>query len=181
MIRIFAVIYAFLIVRLEGGHEYSMCKEISEMRRESIYKEFDSLYRQYNNEVFYSRGITQEPHVVRHVNIDLLRDKGKCFDINSNTTTSSQIQSVAICPWTYKIKKRSNASLGLKYPTLRREAHCMCDSCHNKSNESFKCMPILQAMTCLERSNKCDHEGYYKWIPNIEMISVGCVCALNIK
>jgi hypothetical protein len=52
------------------------------MRKESIYKEFDSLYRQYTNEIFYSRGLTQEPHMVRNVNIDLLRDKGKCFDMN---------------------------------------------------------------------------------------------------
>ena len=145
-----------------------MCMDLSEMRKESLYKEFDSLYRQYMSEVFYTKGIVQTPYDkinVRDLNMTLLRDKGEC---HLKSTKSKHLNSM--CPWIYKIKNR----LGTKYPTLRREAHCSCDSC----NRHFTCMPILEAMTCLERSpRECDHDGFVKWIPSIEMISVGCVCA----
>jgi len=164
-------------------NEYGTCKDLSELRKENIFKEFDSLYRQYLNEVFYARGISQEPHVSRNMNFNLLRDKGQCFDfIQNRSMNKTQIENVSTCPWTYKIKKRTNVTMGFKYPTYRREAHCLCDSCQSVGNKgknasSYHCLPILQAMTCLERSRQCDHEGFYKWIPSIEMISVGCVCA----
>ena len=145
-----------------------MCMDISEMRKELLYKEFDSLYRQYMSEVFFTKGIVQTPYDkinAANLNMTLLRDKGEC---NLKSIKSKHFNSM--CPWVYKIKNR----LGSKYPTLRREAHCSCDSC----NRNFTCMPILEAMTCLEKSpRECDHDGFAKWIPNIEMISVGCVCS----
>ena len=156
---------------------YSMCMEVNEERKEYIFKEYDSYFRKYLESTFYSRGITNDIFSF-DVDENSLREKGKCENkrnFTSNSTVKTQFS--ATCPWVYKIKRR----IGIKYPALRREAHCLCDSCQNKMIENktriYKCRPILNSMTCLEKSNRCDHEGFYKWIPSIEMISVGCVCA----
>jgi len=174
LVFIFVLLY-FLVIKSMAKYDSiseefrpMMCMDISEMRKELLYKEFDSLYRQYMSEVFYTKGIVQTPYDkinAANLNMTLLRDKGEC---HLKSTKSKHFNSM--CPWVYKIKNR----LGTKYPTLRREAHCSCDSC----NRNFTCMPILEAMTCLEKSpRECDHDGFAKWIPSIEMISVGCVCA----
>ena len=141
LVFIFVLPYCLVIIAMAKNDSRSeefrpmMCMDISEMRKELLYKEFDSLYRQYMSEVFFTKGIVQTPYDkinVRDLNMTLLRDKGEC---HLKSTKSRHFNSM--CPWIYKIKNR----LGTKYPSLRREAHCSCDSCGTKNeNRNFTCM-----------------------------------------
>ena len=161
----------FILVLKTTTSNAKYCMDISDDKKELIFKEFDSIFRKYNNEIIVSKANPQHNHS-NGLNINLYRENRNCTSIKKNTTYLSDR---AMCPWVYRIKIRSNRTLSNKYPVYRREAHCLCSDCD--ANMKHKCMPVLESMPCLERLEKCNADGYYMWVPTIERISVACVCA----
>ena len=147
------------------------CIDLSNDEKEEIFKEYDSLFRQYMNDVIYARGSTKDPYKYK-VDVDLYRDKVNCSNISRSHTNLAN----SYCPWWYKTKVRASTALGFKYPKYRQEVQCVCDHCNKDERGEYRCTPVLQPMTCLERK-ECGRNGFYKWVPSIEMINVACVCS----
>ena len=151
------------------------CLDLTREVQEKIFMDYNKLYREYLANVFYARNQTKDPHVSK-IDLNNLRDASVC-PINQRNH-SQQVNQASMCPWVNKIKFRNNKTLGFKYPETRVEAHCICDKCNSLLNSSYECVPIVRPETCLERSKKCGPEGYWKWVPSIEMVNIACACSL---
>ena len=150
-----------------------ICKDISEERKETIYKEFDAIYRKYTNQLILAK-INPLNMKTDIVNPDLYRKKGDCKKVEQNST---YVNERALCPWEYRLRIRANHTLSNKYPLYRKEAHCMCEKCDGRIKFNRMCIPVMEPMPCLVRQENCGSDGYYRWMPQVELVSVACVCA----
>ena len=48
-----------------------------------------------------------------------------------------------------------------------------------RDQETYQCVPVLQAKPVLLRHNECNAQGYYRWIPSTEMVNIACVSIEN--
>jgi hypothetical protein len=159
------------------------CVDISDQAKEKIYTEYSKLFREYMTDVIFNRSQTKDPYTLK-IDPKFLIDNGSCQLYFKNHM--DHVNEASMCPWVNKIKYRFNKTLGYKYPEWRVEAHCLCDKCNsfdflNSSVSNYGCVPIVKPETCLERSKKCGPDGYWKWIPSIEMVNVACACSLKVK
>jgi len=151
------------------------CLDLSDQAKEKIFMNYNKLFREYLTDVIYAKNQTKDPYLLK-VNATNLKDKGICTIYQNNH--SDQVNEASLCPWVNKIKYRNNKIFGYKYPEIRIEAHCVCDKCDSTFNSSYGCVPILKPDTCLERSTICGPDGYWRWIPSVEMVNVACACIL---
>ncbi len=91
----------------------------------------------------------------------------------------SIINQQSICPFKYIVNKREN-----KYPFYRVQVKCTCDKCtltKSKFIQNFySCQPVVKYVPVLIREeNKCDSDGFYRWLPSTEIVNLACVCATN--
>ena len=175
-----------LLIKLLSCHSNNYCMDISNEKKEAIYKEFDSIYRKFNNEMMLLK-VGPSSHnlpTIMGISSKMNNVNKDCQILTNKTMTrnSTYINERSTCPWEYRIKIRTNQTLSHKYPMHIREAHCLCDSCDSSRDDNKsvhnRCMPVLMSMPCLMRLDKCGSDGYYRWIPHIEQISVACVCTL---
>ena len=166
------------MISIIANVENEICKDITEDKKQEILNQFDVSFKKYNFEIFLSKVNPLKPNPLETnpitIDIDLYRDTLKCKSLILKNGT--YINEIALCPWEYRIKIRANQTVGYKYPMYRKEAHCICSTCDARIKNVYSCMPVLESMPCLVR-DKCGSDGYYQWVPNIERVSVACVCA----
>ena len=180
--KYFILLGIILLMKTFSCEDSKFCMDISNEKKESIFREFDAIYRKYSYEMLLSKVVPDTSKALK-VNDDLYRDKLNCksalsahlYKFNNATHLSER----ALCPWEFRIKIRANHTLPYKYPMHKKEAYCKCETCDARIRNVYKCMPVLVPMPCLIRLDTCGSDGYYQWIPNIEQISVACVCASN--
>jgi hypothetical protein len=161
----------FLIILIKTDE----CLDLTNQVKEKIFTDYNKLYREYLVDVIYARRQTKDPYI-SNIDLNNLRDSSVCLVNQRNH--SQQVNEASMCPWVNKLKFRNNITLGFKYPEARVEAHCVCNKCNSLLSSSYECVPIVRPETCLERSKKCGPDGYWKWIPSIEMVTVACACSL---
>ena len=178
-----------LMTSLSLSQQLKNCLDISDDIKEQKLHEFDKFYRKATIEIAKTN---QKQYGKKYDNpyelafkVEEYRRKGEChirkldFPADLFKSTSKE----ASCPWEYAIKTRTD-----KYPIDIIEAHCSCEY-PNRGNEkvslksrvaSYQCMPVLKPRPALYRQNECDAQGFYKWIPKIEMVNEACVSVKNL-
>ena len=102
-------------------------------------------------------------------------DRPHCSETtNSDLDASVRVRST--CPWHYAQNHDSD-----RYPSTLVEARCICDHCIG-GGKLTRCEPIFYSVQVLRRSEmNCDEDGFYKYVPEWNQISIGCTCARNPK
>lgn len=108
-------------------------------------------------------------------------------DLNENSTLTSGQN----CSTNEKNEKKQNGLcssrvnleyLSDRYPNYKLNVECDCRLCSTIKNRiidpNYECQPVQKRVPIL-RKGKCASDGYYEWQPTIEVLNIGCACALN--
>ena len=155
------------------------CFDLSEEKKETLFKDYESEYRKKVLVNYKEKNILDFVNtLITENNYDGYRNKGKCLNRKYTFYTSiiKSIHKIASCPWQYSFKKRDS-----KYPTYIKEAQCLCHDCsRNEIKEltaTWQCLPVLQQMPSLDKSDDCDKDNFYIWKRSLELVNVNCVCS----
>ena len=182
-IVIFSVCIGSLFTQFNGYA--NECKELGQDRLDQLLFERDTLMRRRDEFKMRKNAhydpTPNTPNEAANTNslllLSQLVDQSDC--IVQNRKHMRKLGEKAVCPW----KRQTTPVRADKYPWIRSFAKCTCDRCAplsaNSSLPNYGCMPVRVNMPVLERQARCDTEGFQVWTPNVEEVSVACVCALK--